>query len=41
MEGDLVKWAAAIADYTNTSIFIPELVDNGAEAPLEWFGLNP
>ena len=41
VERDLVKWAAAIAEYTNTSIFVPELAENGAEAPPEWFGLNP
>ena len=41
MEDDLVKRAAAIAEYTNTSIFIPERAENGAEAPPEWFGLNP
>ena len=41
VEDDLVKRAAAIAEYTNTNIFIPELAENGAEAPLEWFGLNP
>ena len=40
VEGDLVKRAAAIADYTHTSIFIPKLVDNGAEAPPEWFRMN-
>ena len=41
VERDLIKWAAAIAEYTNTNIFIPELAENGAEAPPEWFGLNP
>ena len=41
VERDLVKRAAANAEYTNTSIFIPELTENGAEAPPEWFGLNP
>ena len=41
MERDFVRRAAAIAEYTNTSIFIPELAENGAEAPPEWFGLNP
>ena len=41
VEGELVKRAAAIAEYTNTSIFIPERAENGAEAPPEWFGLNP
>ena len=40
VEDDLVKRAAAIAEYTNTSIFVPELAENGAEAPPEWFGLN-
>ena len=40
VEGDLVKRAAAIAEYTNTSIFIPDLAENGAEAPPGWFGLN-
>ena len=41
VEDDLVKRAAAIAEYTNTSVFIPERPENGAEAPPEWFGLNP
>nr|XP_020195158.1 uncharacterized protein LOC109780987 [Aegilops tauschii subsp. strangulata] len=41
VERDLVKRAAAIAEYTNTSIFVPELAENGAEAPPEWFGPNP
>ena len=41
VEDDLVKGAAAIAEYTNTSIFIPERAENGTEAPPEWFGLNP
>ena len=41
VEDDLVKRAAAIAEYTNTSIFIPERAENGEEAPPEWFGLNP
>ena len=41
VERDLIKRAAAIAEYTNTSIFVPELAENGAEAPPEWFGLNP
>nr|XP_045087211.1 uncharacterized protein LOC109755877 [Aegilops tauschii subsp. strangulata] len=36
VEDDLVKRAAAIAEYTNTSIFIPEWAENGAEAPPEW-----
>ena len=41
VEDDLVKRAASIAEYTDTSIFVPERVENGAEAPPEWFGLNP
>ena len=41
VEDDLVKRAAAIAEYTDTSVFVPERVENGAEAPPEWFGLNP
>lgn len=41
VERDLGRRAAAIAEYTNTSVFVPELAENGAEAPPEWFGLNP
>ena len=41
VEDDLVKRAAAISEYTDTSVFVPERVENGAEAPPEWFGLNP
>jgi hypothetical protein len=41
VEGDLVKRAAAIAEYADTSIFVPELAEDGAEEPPEWFGLNP
>ena len=41
VEQDLVRRAAAIAEYTNTSVFVPDLAENGAEAPLEWFGLDP
>ena len=41
VEDDLVKRAAPIAEYTDTSVFVPERVENGAEAPPEWFGLNP
>nr|XP_020151375.1 uncharacterized protein LOC109736572 [Aegilops tauschii subsp. strangulata] len=37
VEEDLVKRAAAIAEYTNTSVFIPERAENGAEAPPECF----
>ena len=41
VEDDLIRRAATIADYTDTCVFVPELVDKGAEVPLEWFGLNP
>ena len=41
MEDDLVKRAASIAEYTDTSVFVPEQAENGEEAPPEWFGLNP
>ena len=41
MRDDLVKRAAAIAEYTDTSIFVPERAENGAEVPPDWFGLNP
>ena len=41
VEDALVKRAAAIAEYTDTGIFIPKLAENGTEVPPEWFGLNP
>ena len=41
VEDDLVRRAASIAEYTDTSVFIPERDENGEEAPPEWFGLNP
>ena len=41
VEGELVKRAVAIAEYTDTSAFIPELVEDGVEALPEFFGLNP
>ena len=41
MEDGLIKQAAAIAEYTNITIFIPERAKNGAEVPPEWFGVNP
>ena len=40
VERDLQIRASAIAEYTNTDIFVPELNKNGIEAPPEWFGLN-
>lgn len=41
MEGALVERAAAIADYTDTSVFVPEQAEGGEEVPPEWFGMNP
>ena len=41
VEGELVKRAVAIADYTDISVFIPELVKDSVEVPPDWFGLNP
>ena len=38
VEQDLVKHAVVIAEYTNTSVFVPDLAENCAEAPPEWFG---
>ena len=32
---------SAIAEYTYTSIFVPERAEDGKEVPPEWFGLNP
>ena len=40
-EDALVKHAAAIAEYTDTSIFVPEGAEDGEEVPPEWFGMNP
>ena len=41
MEDALVAHAAAIADYADTSIFVPERSEDGEEVPPEWFGMNP
>ena len=40
VEDDLVRRAALIAEYTDTSVFVPERAENGEKAPPEWFGLN-
>ena len=40
-EDTLVKCAAAIAKYTDTSIFVPERAEDDGEVPPEWFGMNP
>ena len=37
----LVKHAAAIVEYNDTSIFVPERSEDGEEVPPEWFGMNP
>ena len=37
----IIRRASAIADYTDTSVFAPEVDDNGVAQPEEWFGLNP
>ena len=37
----IIRRASAIADYTDTSAFAPEVDDNGVAQPEEWFGLTP
>jgi hypothetical protein len=37
----LTHRAVAIAKYIDTSVFFPELDEEGAEVPMDWFGLNP
>ena len=41
MRPDIIQHASAIADYTDTSAFAPEVDDNGVAQPEERFGLNP
>ena len=41
VEGSLIEHAAAIAEYTDTSVFVPEWAEGGEEVPVEWFGMNP
>ena len=41
VEGALIERAAAIAEYTDTSVFVPEQAEGGEEVPPEWFGMNP
>ena len=38
-EDALLKHVAAITEYTDTSIFVPERSEDGEEVPPEWFGL--
>ena len=37
----IIQCASAIAEYTDTSAFAPEVDDAGVAQPEEWFGLNP
>lgn len=37
----IIQRASAIAEYTDTSAFAPEVDDAGVAQPEEWFGLNP
>ena len=41
MKGALVERAAAIAEYTDTNVFVPERAEGGEEVPPECFGMNP
>ena len=41
VEGALIERAAAIAEYTDTSVFLLERAQGGEEVPAEWFGMNP
>ena len=41
VEGAFIERAAAIAEYTDTSVFMPERAEGGEEVPSEWFGMNP
>ena len=41
VEGTLIERAVAIAEYTDTSVFVPEQAKGGEEVPPEWFGMNP
>ena len=41
VEGALIERAVAIAEYTDTSVFVPERAEGGEEVPPEWFGMNP
>ena len=38
---DLTRRAAALVEYADTSVLIPELNDDGDEMPPNWFGLDP
>ena len=40
MRSAIIHRASMIAEYTDTSAFIPELNNDGVALPEEWFGLN-
>ena len=37
----IIRRASVIAYYTDTSVFAPEVDDNGVAQPEDWFGLDP
>ena len=37
----IIQRASAMADFTDTSAFAPEVNEDGIAHPEEWFGLNP
>ena len=37
----IIQRASAIADFTDTSAFAPEVNEDDVAQPEEWFGLNP
>ena len=37
----IIRRASAIADYTDTNVFAPEVDDNGVAQLEDWFGLDP
>ena len=37
----IIQHASAIANFTDTSAFAPEVNEDGVAQPEEWFGLNP
>ena len=41
VEAELINRAAAIADFIDTSIFVPKRSEDGEEVPPKWFGMNP
>ena len=41
MRPAIIQRASAIADFTDTCAFAPEVNEDGIAQPEEWFGLNP